>query len=59
MPGMIRFMPAWTPSASRRSGLVGPLAKTDLSEELQKAIGGLKTGGVTPVLRTTRGYQII
>jgi peptidyl-prolyl cis-trans isomerase SurA len=40
-------------------GLVGPLAKTDLSEDLQKAIAGLKTGGVTPVLRTSRGYQII
>jgi parvulin-like peptidyl-prolyl isomerase len=26
---------------------------------LQKAIAGLKTGGVTPVLRTQRGYQII
>ena len=40
-------------------GLVGPLAKTDLSEELQQAVAGLKTGGVTPVLRTSRGYQII
>ena len=40
-------------------GLVGPLAKSDLSEDLQKAIAGLKTGGVTPVLRTARGYQII
>jgi len=40
-------------------GLVGPLAKTDLSDELQKAIAGLKTGDVTPVLRTARGYQII
>ena len=40
-------------------GLVGPLQRTDLSDELQKAISGLKTGGVTPVLRTTRGYQII
>ena len=40
-------------------GLVGPLAKTDLSDELQQAIAGLKTGGVTPVLRTSRGYQII
>ena len=27
--------------------------------ELQKAIAGLKTGDVTPVLRTARGYQII
>ena len=40
-------------------GLVGPLSKSDLSEELQKAISGLKTGDVTPVLRTGRGYQII
>jgi peptidyl-prolyl cis-trans isomerase SurA len=40
-------------------GLVGPLQKSDLSEDLQKEIAGLKTGGVTPVLRTSRGYQII
>lgn len=40
-------------------GLVGPLSKSDLSDELQKAIAGLKTGDVTPVLRTSRGYQII
>jgi parvulin-like peptidyl-prolyl isomerase len=40
-------------------GLVGPLSKSDLSDELQKAIAGMKTGDVTPVLRTTRGYQII
>jgi peptidyl-prolyl cis-trans isomerase SurA len=40
-------------------GLVGPLSRSDLSEELQKAITGLKTGDVTPVLRTARGYQII
>jgi hypothetical protein len=45
--------------AAHAGGLVGPLAKSDLSEELQKAISGLKTGGVTPVLRTARGYQII
>ena len=40
-------------------GLVGPLSKSDLSEELQKAVAGLKTGDLTPVTRTTRGYQII
>jgi peptidyl-prolyl cis-trans isomerase SurA len=40
-------------------GLVGPLSRSDLSDELQKAIAGLNTGDVTPVLRTTRGYQII
>jgi peptidyl-prolyl cis-trans isomerase SurA len=40
-------------------GLVGPLSKSDLSEELQHAVAGLKTGDITPVTRTTRGYQII
>ena len=40
-------------------GLVGPMSKGDLSEALQKEIGGLKTGDVTPVLRSARGYQII
>jgi len=55
-----RLASDYSDSGSKANGgLVGPLQKTDLSEELQKAIGGLKTGGVTPVLRTTRGYQII
>jgi peptidyl-prolyl cis-trans isomerase SurA len=55
-----RLAADYSDSGSKANGgLVGPLSKTDLSEELQKAIAGLKTGGVTPVLRTTRGYQII
>src|SRR5687767_1153485 len=55
-----RLAADYSDSGSKANGgLVGPLAKTDLSEELQKAIGGLKTGGVTPVIRTSRGYQII
>ena len=55
-----RLAADYSDSGSKANGgLVGPLAKSDLSEELQKAIAGLKTGGVTPVLRTTRGYQII
>ena len=40
-------------------GLVGPLNRTDLSDELQKALQGLKAGDVTQVLRTERGYQVI
>jgi parvulin-like peptidyl-prolyl isomerase len=40
-------------------GLVGPLSKSDLSDELQRAVAGLKAGDLTPVTRTTRGYQII
>jgi len=55
-----RLAADYSDSGSKANGgLVGPLQKSDLSEELQKAIAGLKTGGVTPVLRTTRGYQII
>lgn len=40
-------------------GLIGPIARTDLSPELLKSIDPLKVGEMTPVLRTTRGYQII
>ena len=55
-----RLASDYSDSGSKANGgLVGPLQRSDLSEELQKAIAGLKTGGVTPVLRTTRGYQII
>src|ERR671912_24366 len=55
-----RLAADYSDSGSKANGgLVGPLSKSDLSEELQKAISGLKTGGVTPVLRTARGYQII
>ena len=38
---------------------MGPLSRSDLSDELQKALAGMKTGDVTPVLRTPRGYQVI
>ncbi len=55
-----RLAADYSDSGSKANGgLVGPLAKSDLSEELQKAIAGMKTGDVTPVLRTARGYQII
>jgi peptidyl-prolyl cis-trans isomerase SurA len=40
-------------------GLIGPIARTDLSPELLKEIDPLKVGQLTRVLRTTRGYQII
>ena len=55
-----RLAADYSDSGSKANGgLVGPLSKTDLSEELQTAVAGLKESGVTPVLRTTRGYQII
>jgi peptidyl-prolyl cis-trans isomerase SurA len=40
-------------------GLIGPIARNDLSPELLKEIDPLKVGEMTRVLRTTRGYQII
>lgn len=40
-------------------GLIGPIARGDLSPELLKQIDPLKVGEIAPVLRTTRGYQII
>jgi len=55
-----RLASDYSDSGSKANGgLVGPLQRTDLSEDLQQAVAGLKTGGVTPVLRTSRGYQII
>jgi peptidyl-prolyl cis-trans isomerase SurA len=55
-----RLAADYSDSGSKANGgLVGPLAKTDLSEDLQKAIANLKAGDVTPVLRTSRGYQIV
>jgi peptidyl-prolyl cis-trans isomerase SurA len=40
-------------------GLIGPIARTDLSPELLKEVDPLNVGQLTRVLRTTRGYQII
>lgn len=55
-----RLAADYSDSGSKANGgLVGPLSKTDLSDDLQKAIAGLKEGGVTPVLRTARGYQVV
>ena len=55
-----RLAADYSDSGSKANGgLVGPLSRSDLSEDLQKAVAGMKTGDVTPVLRTTRGYQII
>lgn len=40
-------------------GLVGPITIDVLAPDLQKAIQDLKVGELTPVLRTTRGFQVI
>ena len=40
-------------------GLIGPLKTDQLSPEVQKELTGLKPGDVTPILRTSRGYQVL
>ena len=40
-------------------GLIGPINRADLSEDLLKQIDRLQAGQLIPTLRTPRGYQII
>jgi peptidyl-prolyl cis-trans isomerase SurA len=40
-------------------GLIGPISRDDLAPDLQKQLAAMKPGDVSPILRTTRGYQII
>jgi peptidyl-prolyl cis-trans isomerase SurA len=40
------------------AGLIGPISLSDLSPDLRKVIEPMKNGEVSPVIRTTRGYQI-
>jgi peptidyl-prolyl cis-trans isomerase SurA len=47
-------------AASRANGgLIGPLSREDLAPQLQALLDGMQVGGVTDVLRTPRGYQIL
>ena len=47
-------------SASKSNGgLIGPLNMSDLSADFRKLVEGLKVGGITTVIRTQRGYQIL
>jgi peptidyl-prolyl cis-trans isomerase SurA len=47
-----------SPSKSN-GGLIGPLNMNDLSADFRKLVEGLKVGGITAVIRTQRGYQIL
>jgi peptidyl-prolyl cis-trans isomerase SurA len=40
-------------------GLIGPISLADISPDLRSTIQGMKPGDITPVIRTTRGYQIL
>lgn len=41
------------------AGLIGPISLSDLSPELRGLIEKMKVGGVTDVIRTTRGFQVL
>ena len=41
------------------AGLIGPLSMNDLSPDLQKIVEVMKVSEVTPVMRNTRGYQML
>ena len=40
-------------------GLIGPIPKTELDEELAKMIGAMKVGEVTRVVRVQGGFEIL
>jgi peptidyl-prolyl cis-trans isomerase SurA len=46
-------------ASKANGGLLGPLNATELSADFRKVIDGLKTGEMTQVIRTQRGYQIL
>jgi peptidyl-prolyl cis-trans isomerase SurA len=46
-------------ASKANGGLIGPLNVNDLSADFRKLVDGLKVGGVTTVVRTQRGYQIL
>jgi parvulin-like peptidyl-prolyl isomerase len=39
------------------SGLIGPISVTDLSSDLRQMVEPMKSGDITQVVRTARGYQ--
>jgi parvulin-like peptidyl-prolyl isomerase len=47
-------------SASKaNSGMIGPISLNDISPDLKKLLDTMKTGDVSPVIRTPRGYQLL
>jgi peptidyl-prolyl cis-trans isomerase SurA len=40
-------------------GLIGPIPKTELADELATIIGAMKVGDVTPVVRVAGGFEIL
>ena len=48
-----------TSASKANGGLIGPIATSELSQELQKRLETMKPGDVTEPIRTSRGYQIL
>ena len=44
-------------ASKANGGLIGPIKLEELAPELRKVFEPLKAGDVTPVIRTSRGYQ--
>jgi peptidyl-prolyl cis-trans isomerase SurA len=40
-------------------GLIGPIPKTDLADELAKMLSTMKPGDITPVVRVAGGFEIL
>jgi peptidyl-prolyl cis-trans isomerase SurA len=40
------------------AGLIGPISVNDLSADLRKIVEGLKVGGVSEIVRSSRGFQM-
>jgi len=55
-----RLAAEYSSSASKANGgLIGPISSEELAPQLQTLLAELKVGELTPVIRTTRGYQIL
>jgi peptidyl-prolyl cis-trans isomerase SurA len=44
-------------ASKANAGLIGPIKLDELAPELRKMFEPMKAGGLTPVVRTSRGYQ--
>jgi peptidyl-prolyl cis-trans isomerase SurA len=44
-------------ASKANNGLIGPIKLDELAPELRKIFEPMKAGGLTPVVRTSRGYQ--
>ena len=46
-------------SSKANGGLIGPIAVSEVSQDLQKLLEKMKPGDVTEPIRTARGYQLL